>query len=107
MSDSTHFDTALAADLIGKVVLVGITYEDRRGEVKRLEQFFGTVASADAKRGIAVLLSGQGNGGMRWLPPTTEGYFAASKGEYRLKSTGEVVTNPDYTVQWTVVQPDA
>jgi hypothetical protein len=29
----------------------------------------------------------------------------APVGEYRLKSTGEVVVNPDYVASWTITEP--
>jgi hypothetical protein len=100
------FDAARAESLIGKRVLVGITYENRRGEMSRSEQVFGTVASADP-RGIRVALDGVRRGETKWLPPSTDVFQPAARGEYRLRSTGEVVVDPDFTAQWTVKQPDA
>jgi hypothetical protein len=100
------FDAALAESLIGKRVLVGITYENRRGEMMRTEQVFGTVSSADP-RGIRVALDGVRHGETKWLPPSTGVFRPAPRGEYRLRSTGEVVVDPDFTAQWTVKQPDA
>ena len=93
--------------MIGKCVLVGLTYENRRGEEISLQQFYGTVASADEKRGISLILAGRDAGQTKWLPPDTDSFHAASKGEYRLRSSGEVVVDPDYTATWTVVVPDA
>lgn len=100
------FDAALAETLIGKRVLVGITYEDRRGEMTRSEQVFGTVTSADPQ-GIRVALDGVRRGEIKWLPPSTGVFRPAPRGEYRLRSTGEVVVDPNSTAQWTVKQPDA
>jgi hypothetical protein len=101
------FDSAIAEGLIGKHVLVGITYEDRRGQITRLEQWHGTVVSADPQHGIAVALAGTRAGETKWLPPSTEVFQAAPKGKYRLRSTGEDVVDPDFTAQWTLTQPDA
>ena len=101
------FDQEAASALVGKVVLVGVTYEDRRGNLKRQEQFFGTVSETDARRGIAVSLAGSRSGETRWLPPDTAIFKPASKGQYRLRSTGELVPDPDFTATWTVTQPDA
>jgi hypothetical protein len=101
------FDSAFARKLIGKRVLIGVTRQDRRGDSVLHEQFYGTVVSADPHRGIAVALSGSRAGETKWLPPATEPFQAASKGEYRLRSTGEVVVDPDFTAQWTMTQSDA
>ena len=101
------FDHSLAQALVGKLVLVGVTYENRRGETIRHEQMFGRVVSADAHSGITLELEGTRKGEQKRFPPTTEVYQEAPKGEYRLKSTGEIVIDPDYTATWTTVQTDA
>ena len=105
--DRPVFDHAFARDLVGKYILVGVTVQDKRGELKRHEQFHGTVVSADAVEGICLSLKGSRAGETKWLPPATHVYFSAPKGEYRLKSTGEVVVDPDFTSQWILEQPDA
>jgi hypothetical protein len=105
-AEALTFDAAHGESLIGKRVLVGITYENRRGETTRTEQVFGTVASADPE-GIRVHLDGVRRGETKWLPPSTGVFRSAPRGEYRLRSTGEVVVDPDFTAQWTVKQPDA
>lgn len=105
-NDRPQFDPALADELVGKLVLVGLSHEDRRGEVKGHEQFFGTVSAVDPRRGIALSLQGKRTGETKWLPPDTRAFHRADKGQYRLRSTGEVVSNPDYTAQWTLVRPD-
>ena len=101
------FDHAFAKALVGKRVLVGITYKDRRGETKRHEQLFGTVVSTDPREGITLALEGSRKGETKWLPPATDVFQAAPKGKYRLRFTGEVVVDPDFTAQWTLTQPDA
>ena len=101
------FDSTFARNLIGKLVLVDITYQDRRGETKRHEQIFGKVVSADARDEIRVALAGVRAGEIKWLPPSTDAFQVAPKGKYRLRSTGEVVVDPDFLAQWTSTQPDA
>jgi hypothetical protein len=49
-----RFDPDFADRLVGKVVLIGVTYEDFRGNVKGQEQFFGTVKTVDPKFGITL-----------------------------------------------------
>jgi hypothetical protein len=101
------FDTEFAGRLVGKYVLVGISVQDRRGQFKRQKQFHGTVISADAKSGIKVALKGLREGEEEWLPPATNVFEAADPGVYRLRSTDEEVTNPDFTASWLLTQPDA
>ena len=36
------------------------------------------------------------------LPPDITAIEVAAKGEYYLKSTGEIVVNPDYVAIWTI-----
>jgi hypothetical protein len=101
------FDHAFASELVGRSVLVGITYVDRQGEIKSQQQFFGTIIKADPHFGFCLVLTGQRAHETYWLAPDTRVLHKASPGEYRLRSTGEVVIDPDYTSTWTVTQPDA
>jgi hypothetical protein len=101
------FDHAFARELIGKLILVNLTIQDRNGEQKRYEQFHGVVTRTDAYDGVYLALKGLREGETKWLPPATHVYTAARKGEYRLQDTGEIVIDPDFTTQWIVTQPDA
>ncbi len=91
----------LVAELPGKLVLVGITRLNPDGSLERHEQFFGYVLEAVQRRGIQLRLEGSNAGKEYWLPPDTRAFHAAPLGQYRLKSTGEVVNDPDYTCTWT------
>ena len=102
-----EFDAALAATMIGKRVLVGITVEDRRGQLKRQEQFHGVVVAASRESGIQLELQGARAGESKWLPPATNFYERAAPGIYKLRGTGESVSDPDYTCTWRLIQPDA
>ena len=102
-----NFDPDVANALVGKLVLIGITYEDRRGNLKRRDQFFGTVSEVDPHRGISVSLAGSRSGETALLPPDTAIFERGEKGRYRLSSTGEFVTNPDFTAAWKITVPDA
>jgi len=95
------FDEELAASILGKYVLVGLTYVDENGELITQQQFHGDVIDADATRGFCLKLRGRRQGEIYWLPPDTRAFREASPGEYRLRSTAEVVLNPDYTCTWT------
>jgi hypothetical protein len=101
------FDDAFARELVGKRVLVGVTFKDRRGNIKRQEEFHGLVAVADPVTGVQLQLQGSRHGEFKWLPPATHVFQPASPGTYRLRSTGEEVVDPDLTATWMVTQPDA
>jgi len=96
------WDTTLANDLPGKVLLVGISYVAEDGSLIEQQQFFGEVESVQQNRGIVVLLRGRRAGERYNLPPDTRFINAASPGEYKLRSTGEVVVDPDYTVTFSL-----
>ena len=93
------WDEAAAASLIGSIVLLGLTYVRPEGD--RHEQMFGRVASAD-QRGISIRLDGQRTGEVFHLPPDLQPFETAAPGAYRLKSTGEVLVDPDYLCTWTI-----
>jgi hypothetical protein len=99
-NDRPVWDAGFALNLIGCEVLVGITYSEASSEWQ--EQFFGVVEIADPERGIAVRLTPENGSELRWLPPETQNFYKAKPGHYRLRSTGEVVVDPDFTASWTV-----
>ena len=101
------FDQALARQLVGKYVLVGVTIQDKRGEFKRREQFHGTVVSANEQSGIVLSLLGTRAGEFKTLPPMTEVFEPAPRGTYSLKDTNEEVVDPDFMCTWMLTQPDA
>ena len=80
-----------------------MTRLDNAGNVTEQRQFHGRVIKASTAEGV-VLKNEQGE--EMWLPPDYEAFEPADPGEYRLRSTGEIVVNPDYTTTWTVSPPD-
>ena len=99
------FDHFFARELMGKHVLVGVTALDFKGQLIEHKQFHGRVDKVDAREGIRIKLLGEREGEFEWLPPDTNSFQKARPGEYRLKSTGEVVEDPDYTAMWTYTRP--
>jgi len=97
--DTPAWDDAFGAALIGKRVLVGITRQTATGLLQ--EQVFGTVETADA-HGIELVLGGTRFGERFGLPPDPRAFQAAAPGSYRLRSTGETLTDPDVTAMWTI-----
>ena len=98
-AEPPEFDEDQAQLVIGKQVLVGVTYCSREDEVLKLEQFHGTIVRASRKEGVIVQLS---DGTERWLPPDLSKLEPACPGNYRLKSTGKTIVDPDYLSMWTV-----
>lgn len=99
------WDEETARDLVGCLVLVGITYRFPDGSVSEQRQLFGHVRGVDRERGIELRLAGSYTGKTYWLPPDTTAFRAAPTGQYRLKSTGDVINDPDYTCAWTIDAP--
>ena len=99
------WDADLVASLPGKLVLVGLTYLDPDGAVAEREQLYGRVETLDPEEGVLLALEGGRAGEWYWLPPDTRPFAQAAAGDYRLRSTGEIVSNPDYTANWTVYPP--
>lgn len=88
------------SDLPGKVILVGLTYYTHDKQFIEQKQFHGTVIRADEK-GILIRKS---DGEETMLPPDLRSTKAAPPGEYRERSTGEIVENPDFLSTWNVVK---
>ena len=96
------WDEAVAFDLPGRLLLIGLTFHDADGTPGRQEQVWGRVTGVDRHAGIFLTLSGSRDGEPFSLPPDTRAIHAAPPGEYHLRSTSEVVVNPDYTVTFHV-----
>ncbi len=85
-------------DLIGKVLLVGLTYYTRDNVFIEQRQYWGTVIESEDD----VICLKQKNGKIFTLPPDLSSIKPAPPGEYRLDSTGEVVIDPDFLSTWAV-----
>lgn len=96
---SDEFDDQFAAELLGTHVLAGITRMDRSGRVLKQQQIHGRVVRAIPGEGVYIL---DADGKEHWLPPHRPSYVPADPGEYRLRSTGEIVVDPDYVTTWTL-----
>jgi hypothetical protein len=92
-------DEVLAKTMIGKVVLVSVTVRARDESILGEEQYFGTILRISEADGM-IIRRGDTQEEM-WLPPALDHYVPADPGEYRLRSTGQVVVDPDYLATWT------
>ena len=98
-----EFNEIAAQQIIGKCVVVGVTYTDDADRPVDQTQFDGRVVRANAQEGLVLV---RPSGEEVRLPPFLKALQKASPGEYRLRSTGEVVVNPDYTCTWSVRKPE-
>lgn len=99
------WDDELAETAIGAVVLVGVTYERHDGTVELDDQFYGTIERATRTDRVLIALQGRREGQSWRMPPDIRALRPADPGEYRLRSTGEVVVNPDYTAVRSIRKP--
>lgn len=92
--------------LVGKYALVGVTYLASDGQtVTSQGQYHGRIVSAEEKVGIKIECEGKWAGQTMGLPPDLRAFQLAGPGEYKLRSTGEVVKNPDVLATWSVTEP--
>ncbi len=89
-------------DLIGKVILVGMTYYHKNDEFIERKQFWGTIVSV----GQNTIVIKQKNGEEFSIPNDERAIEKAKPGEYRLHSTGEVIVDPDFLSTWIVTLPE-
>lgn len=93
--------TAITADdLIGKTVLIGIMRESHTGEAISQEQYVCLVISV----GSFIHFRLQDGHDFK-LPPDLSSFHRARPGVYRLRTTRQEVSNPDFTTTWTVRAP--
>jgi hypothetical protein len=106
----SEWDDARGRSLVGKTVLLGLTFATAEGEVTEQLQRHGVIETADPERGISVRLIAPGQ---QWdrelytLPPDLSSLSEAAPGAYRLRSTGETIVDPDFTSTWEIRAPRA
>ncbi|MBV8565927.1 MAG: hypothetical protein JO273_10780 [Methylobacteriaceae bacterium] len=100
------WDQNVADAAVGKTILAGVTYFESGGQTLRSqEQYHGIIVSVDPKVGVHVRCAGAHAGETICLPPHTRVFTRASPGNYTLRSTGEIVTDPDFFTTWSVTPP--
>jgi len=83
--------------MIGKRILVGITYLGSGDEPDDTVQLTGTVTAVEP-----LVTIDHGQPAPFTLPPLQDAYDRAPPGKYTLRGSGEVVENPDFIATWTV-----
>lgn len=85
-------------ELIGKVLLVGITYYTSDDQFIEQKQFYGIVTEAND----SLIRIKQKDETEFTLPSDLSSTKRARPGEYKLRSTGEVVVDPDFLATWNL-----
>ena len=89
--------------LVGKYALVGVTYLEADGQtVTSKGQYHGRIVSADKENGFKIECEGTWAGRTMDLPPDLSAFRVADSRDYRLRSTGETVKDPDVLATWTI-----
>jgi hypothetical protein len=90
------------SEIDGRVILVGLTrYQSDGGYTQ--EQFVG-VADVEDRETYALVRVSCDDGVVRDYPFDARSLKRAPAGEYRLRSTGQVVKDPDFLMTWTVTK---
>jgi hypothetical protein len=92
-----HWDEDFAKALIGKTLMLGLTFLNDEGDVTERQQFFGVVIEANDQTGIVLDLLGDQDGDLYTLPPQTSVITATPPGVTSL--SGET---PDFVVNWMI-----
>lgn len=92
-----------ADELVGKTILIGVTYVDVDGQELQRSQMHGVVSSASA-RGVEVALRGERHGTTFGIPPDRRFFVSAAPGRYTLHGTGEVIEDPQLVCVMTATR---
>nr|WP_295111052.1 hypothetical protein [uncultured Caulobacter sp.] len=92
-----HWDAAFAEGLIGKTLLMNLTFLDDDGGVQERQQFFGVVIDATQAEGVVLDLMGEHDGDTYTLPPQTSAIQAAEAGVTTLDGD-----KPDFVANWII-----
>ena len=89
---------------IGKQVMVGVALVDHKGSLVKRVQAHGVIKAIENDAGIVLSLSDPAKPFL--LPPVLASLRTVPPGTYRERSTGEVVSNPDYATVWQAEADD-
>ena len=62
-----HWDESFAQGLVGKTMLVNLTFLDADGELQGREAFYGVVITADAEEGVTSLAGDKPDFVANWI----------------------------------------
>ena len=101
---SFHLDASKAKDYVRKTVLLCVSYLDHHKKQTGQMQWFGIITEVSNAEGIVIALQNDTN--YCALPPDLSSLRPAKPGEYRLRATGEVITDPDFIATWVCQEPN-
>ncbi len=81
-----------------------LTYLDETGAVSQKVQLHGIITRVNE---AIIAIDFQDTGEEFTLPADLKALTVAPEGEYRLKPSGAVISNPDYLVVYTIGKPEA
>ncbi len=97
--DRPPFDQRLARWLTGKRCIIGLRHINADGETTGMTQIHGEILTFNPTQLVIRDLS---DGDDLSMPADTSVFRYAPVGDYRLRSTGEVVTDPDAECRWAI-----
>jgi hypothetical protein len=86
--------------LIGKTVIVGISYYDENGKFLDQKQFHGQIIGVSSEAGIRYI--DKETNDEHVLPLRVDAIFPAPKGCYREYTTHKIINDPDFISLWHV-----
>ena len=90
-------------DIKGKVFLIGLSFLNENGIVIEQYQTFGVV---EELTDIGLIRIKRKGNSIFQIPYDSKNITKAKEGEYRLKTTGEIVLNPDFLMTWEITTKD-
>jgi hypothetical protein len=81
-------------EVLGKIVLVGVTWVADDGRVQKRGQWWGRIVAFNLHDGLKIRLADGEQ--THAFAPFEDGLRSADPGVYRLSTTGEEIANPDY-----------
>lgn len=96
-------DEQIIVNMINKHIIVGITIENHDGTFLEQKQMHGDIIRINENEGIVIKLN---NSDTEYkLPPDLDSIQVAPEGDYRFRSTGEIVVNPHFMTSWIIRRP--
>ncbi len=89
-------------ELLGKVLLIGLSYYSHDGGFIGDKQLYGRVTQSND----SCITITQADGEEFSLPPDLSAIEKAAPGDYTLHSTKEAVKNPDYLARYNITLPE-
>lgn len=102
-TEMPNFDHKLAQELVGITLLFGISYLCHSGELRQQAQHYGHIVAVDES---VIKVELQSTKEIFTLPPFLNELQEAAQGEYKLRSTGQTVTNPDLIGSFQVFEAE-